>query len=98
MLSNELIVDVPALTAAAATIQQIAGSVGDQPFDDYLGTGMGAPGVQEAAIEFASVWARAVLGLCDAIDRLRTSMGSAVEVYQSLDERLAGSATPGQAR
>ncbi len=93
-MSDELIVDVPALTAAASRIQNIAASVGDEPFDEYINSGIGDATVQDAADDFATAWDPVIAGVADAIDGLRVAMGNAVAAYQALDERLARPGAP----
>ncbi|CAN5294344.1 hypothetical protein BH11ACT2_BH11ACT2_03870 [soil metagenome] len=93
-MSDELIVDIPTITAAASRVRDIASSVGGQPIDEYTGSGMGDPDVQDAAIEFAAGWDSVLIGLSDAIDNLRVSMGAAVEAYEQLDEKMAQHGKP----
>ena len=92
-LSGELVVDVPAVTAAGARIQRIAGTVGDQPLDDYADFDMGDVSVLDAAVEFARAWDASIGGLADAINSLRDSMSAAVEAYQAVDAKLASGGT-----
>ncbi len=88
-MSDELIVNVPAITIAAARVHSVVASIADQTFDANLRSGMGDAAVQSASDDFAQTWDNVLGGLTSVIEGLRESMGTAVETYQELDDLLA---------